>query len=237
MLLVACSALLLTLPNQIIDGIKPVFDPAPKFAQAFVNRSQEEPAILQKADPFITAFFLGKAKSMAPLTQTKYTAAQMGICGTILNIFDPALGTSIRAATDRIGKGTKDFDVLTVEEREAIQKAQGESKLVLIANPKTTAADQWKFLAGTHLGMLAGYVTVWHISPKQVTLLQFISDGAKGCAEHAEKPEASGSSELATALKGFAKFSGKTIDEPTIREIGAQVEATLRAATPAKHRW
>lgn len=237
MLLAALSALILSTPSQVIDGVKPVFDPGPRFAQALAKRVTEEPAALQQADSFTTAYFMSKAKTMAPLVQTKYTAAQMGICGTILNLYDPTLGGAVRAGADRISKGTKDFDSLTTLEREEIQKASVASKLVLVGDPKVTQAQNWQFFAGTYLGMLAAYTTVWHISPKQQTLLQYISDSAKGCAEHGAKSEAGGSNEVATALKGFAKFSGRAMDEATIREIGAQIEATLKIATPLKYRW
>jgi hypothetical protein len=237
MLLTALSALILGNPIQTIDGIKPVFDPAPKFAQALAKRAADDPAILQKADPFTSAFFIAKAKVMSKLVNTKYTAAQMGICGTILTIYDEKLGGAIKSAADRITKGAKDFDSLTDAEVEAIGKANLDTKLMIVGEPQTTAEQQWQFFAGTYLGMLAGYTTMWHISPKQPSLLKFISDGAKGCAEHAEKREASSSREISAALAGFSKFSGKTIDEATAREIGAQIEATLKAATLLKYRW
>ncbi len=223
--------------GQSVDGVKPIADSTPKYAQAFAKQANDDPKILEKADPFLTSFFLSKAKSMAPLTQTKYSAAQIGICGIILNLFDEELGTAIKTPADRISKGSKDFDSFTEAEQAALTKRIAASPLLIDIKPGTTKEEIWKYFAGTYVGMLQARTTLWHISPKEPILLKWIAEDLKGCAEHAAKPEASSMPEVASAMKGLARFNGKTLDQATMREIGQQLELTLKSATPAKYRW
>jgi hypothetical protein len=225
-------------PMQVIDGIRPVDVGTPKYARAFVKQATEGAANLVSPDLFAAGYFSTKAKMMSPLVNTKYTAAQMGVCGTVLGLYDTKLSQAIKSAADRVIKGSKDFDSFTKEEQDAIGKAisAADSPISLFSENRS-ATDQWQYFAGAYLGTVAAYATVWHISPKQPALLSLIKDAVKGCAEHGAKAEGSSRNAVAENLKGFAKFQGRTLDEAAMREIGAQVEATLRASVAEKYRW
>lgn len=231
------SLLVMWTSAQSIDGVKAIPDAAKNYAQALLAHSKDDESVLKRPDAFLASFFVAKAKSMAPLVHTKYTAAQMGLCGIVVGIYDTELGAEIKGPSDRISKGTKDFDSLTEVENEQIKKALIASPLLLVGKKETTKKELWKFFAANNLGMLNARVTVWYISPKQEILLKFIAEDIKGCVERGSEPDSKSMPEVATALKGFGKFVGKTLDEPTMREVGLQVEATLKAATPAKYRW
>jgi hypothetical protein len=109
-LALACAAAF-----QTVNGVKPIPDPTPKFAQATAKMFTDSPTLMEKPDWFQAGFYSMKVKVMLPLMQTKYTAAQFGICGTMLGLHDPQLGLNIRMAADRISKGDKDFDSFATE--------------------------------------------------------------------------------------------------------------------------
>lgn len=231
------SLVLLSSPAQSIDGVKAIPDAAKSYAQALLAESKEDESVLSKPDAFRATFFMTKARTMAPLMQTKYTAAQMGLCGIVVGIYDEGLGAAIKGPADRISKGAKDFDSMTEEEDALLKKAMGTTPLLLIGKKETTKSDSWKFFAASNLGMLNARVTLWYISPKQETLLKLLAEDIMGCVERGGEADASAMPEVATALKGFNKFVGKRLDEATMKEVGLQVEATLKAATPPKYRW
>ncbi|HVT13843.1 MAG TPA: hypothetical protein VHE55_16390 [Fimbriimonadaceae bacterium] len=231
-------SLLLARP-QTIDGIKPVFDPTPKYSQAYVKQLKELGGLDGSSpDLFAIGFFSMKVKMMMPLVQTKYTAAEMGVCGTMLGIYDPEVTKAVKAAVDRITGGTKDFDSFTKEETDKVSSLMAKDSSPLYPFKQgRTEEQQRQYFAGGSLGSLCAYTTVWHISPKQPQLLKLIGDSIKGCADAAGKPEAKSRPDVAAALNEFAKFQGKTYDEATMREIGKQIEATLKASLDPKFRW
>jgi hypothetical protein len=235
---VLLAVLTTSLGGQTVNGIKPIPDPTPLFAKAYVKRIQEDAEFAAKPDMFAVGFYAMKVKMMIPLSQTKYTAAQIGVCGTMLGLYDPELSKTIKAATDRITKGDKDFDSFTKTEQEAINKgiANEASPVYPFAKPATKAST-WEYMSGAFLGAVCGYTTLWHLSPKQPVLLTTLSQAAKSCAEQASEPEAPTRREIAESLKGFAKFAGRTFDESTMLELGKQIEATLKVSLPEKYRW
>lgn len=237
MIAAVISMLVLSSAPQSVGGVKAIPDGARNYAQALVAWSKDDESVLSKPDTFLASFFMSKAKSMAPLYHTKYTAAQMGLCGIVLGIYDTDLGASVKSPADRITNGKDDYGDLTDAEKERISKAMVATPLMIIGKRDTTKADIWKFFSATSLGMLNARVTMWYLSPKQETLLKWIAEDVKGCAEKGGEADGSAMPEVATALKGFSKFVGKKLDEATMKEIGAQVDATLKAAVPAKYRW
>lgn len=232
------AVLIPTQPLQTINGVKPIYDPTPKFAQAQAKQMGDIAEASLTPDMFAAGFYSMKVKSMVSLVQTKYTAAQFGICGTMIGAHDLTLGNAIKSAGDRISKGDKDFDSFTEAEQEAIRKAFSNDKSPF--NPVANTNNKGRFdryIAGGSLGSLCAFTTIWHISPKQPTLLKLIGDAVDGCAEAGAKNAESLDPEIATNLKGFARFKGKTYDEATMKEISGQIEATLKSAVPAKFRW
>ena len=221
---------------QTINGVKPVDDGTRKYAVAFVKQASEIPAVAQKPDPFMAGYFSYRAKVMASLIHTKYTAAYMGICGTVLGLYDEGASKAIKAASDRITKGSKDFDSLTADEVESINKELARWNPSIENLTGFGGEGAGPFLAGARLGMLAARVTVWHISPKQKILLTDITDAIKGCSETGEKGQG-GNPDVAQALRGFASFKEKEMDEATVRSVGKQIESVLRASLPEKYRW
>jgi hypothetical protein len=133
-------------------------------------------------------------------------------------------------------KGEKDFDKLTPEEVEAINKALAKLNPYPEKLPGIADEGARPYLAGARLGMLASRVTVWHISPKQKILLGDMADALKALAESGEKGQGL-SADLTAALKGFAEFKDKELDEATVRKVGKQIEAALRASLLEKYRW
>jgi hypothetical protein len=74
------------------------------------------------------------------------------------------------------------------------------------------------------------------MSPKQKILLGDMADAVKGCAEAGQKTTV-GNADVISALKEFAEFKDKELDEATVRKMGKQIEAALRASLPEKYRW
>lgn len=234
----ALTFTILSSPAQAVDGVKPIFDPTPKYSKALAAYFQDDSAVLVKPDMFMVGFYSMKIKGMSPLVQTKYTAAQMGICGTMLGVFDDKVGEAVKAATGRITTGSKDFDSFTEAEQKAINGALANSSSDLYPfNEKVGKEGLDRYMAGASLGSLCGYLTVWHISPKNETLLKFIGASVDGCVEAAGKPDGKLSSDVIANLKGFSRFKGKTYDAATMTEISKQIEITLKSSVPAKYRW
>jgi hypothetical protein len=224
--------------GQTVNGVKPIPDPTPLFAKAFVKRITEDAVFASKPDMFAAGYFSMKVKMMIPLTQTKYTAAQIGVCGTMLGLYDPELSKTIKAASDRITKGDKDFDSFTKPEQEAINKAIANETSPLYPLGKTaTKESHWEYMSGAFLGAVCAYSTLWHLSPKHAMLLTTLAESTKACAEQASEPEAAARKDIVAGLSGFAKFQGKTFDEATMLEVSKQVEATLKSSLPEKYRW
>ena len=232
-------ALTLLLASQAVDGIKPIIDGTLNYAKAYVGQVSANPEMAQKPDPFAAGFWTQRAKVMAPLMHTKYTASHLGISGVVLGLHDKDVAASVKAPAERIKGGTKDFDNLTKDEQDAITKALGNDQgtLWFVGKAGVTEAESWQYFAGSQLGTLSAYATVWHISPKQEILLKWIGESIEGCAEQAGKQGAASRGDLAEALKGFAQFKGKTLDEATMRGIGKHIENTLRISLPEKYRW
>jgi hypothetical protein len=232
------ALLCLFLPTfyQTINGIKPVDDGTKSYAKAFVKQYTENPSTSSKQDQFLVGYLSFRSKVMASLVNTKYTAAHLGMCGTMLGIYDADAGRAIKVAADRITKGDKDFDSLAPLEVEAINKALAKFNPFTEKLPGKAEAGAGPFLAGARLGMLASRVTLWHISPKQKILLGDMTEAMKACAESGETGKDL-NADLASALKEFAAFKDKELDEMTVRKIGKQIEIALRASLPEKYRW
>lgn len=224
---------------QVIDGIRPVDDRTVEYAKAFLKQVQDEPEALSEPDPFMAGYFGFRAKALAPLLHTRYTAAQMGLSGVVLQLFDPKLAAAVAKATDRIKQGPKDFDSLTEDEREAINAAWsaegGLNRKFLLG--EVSESDRWRYMAGAALGEASAHLTVWHISPKQPILLEWIQRAMKSCREHAERPEAAKHQGLAQAMRAFSVHEGKAVDETRVRAIATSVEEALKASLPSKYRW
>jgi hypothetical protein len=233
---IAATAFLIA-PNQTVNGVQPIFDSGPKFAQAYAKRLNDEKTLETTPDYLVVGYFIMKAKVLAPMQHTKYTAAQMGICGTILSLYDTKLSMAIKLAADRVTKGSKDFDFLTKAEVDAIEKASGDSPYGTLKAMELSKTAAWESFTGNSLGMLAAHLTIWHISPKNEILLKWLAEDVQGCADQSAKLTVANRRELVDGLRGFSKFTGKKLDAATLREVGAHLETVLKAATPQKFRW
>jgi hypothetical protein len=234
-----CAALLASPSPQVINGIRPAIDGMVPYAQAYAKYSGDDLGLITNKDYFAIGYFGYKAKFMSALTNTKYTAAVMGICGTMLGLWDAESKKAVKTGTDRISSGSKDFDTFTQAERDAIGKAltNDTNGMFPITMQQKKPEVLMDYSTGMALGGLSAYITLWHISPKQPILLEYISTSVDSCATAGTKLTNPARKDLADQLKLFAQFKGKTIDEPTVREIAKQIELTLRSSVPEKYRW
>lgn len=231
------AASLLGAAPQSIDGVKPVNDSAGKYAQAFVKQLNDDPEITKKPDPFLVGYFVMRAKTLMPLMHTKYTAAQTNLCGIILGVFEPEVGEAMKAATSRVIAGAKDFDTFTEAEIAAVNKPMAKPGSLLSPLTHLEGGARWDYFAGGSLGALSAYTVAWHLSPTSKTFLEWVEEALQACVTQADKPGRERRAELAEALLAFRGSQGKPLDAAAMARIGQLIEASLKAATPAKHRW
>jgi hypothetical protein len=237
-LALTCAAGIAFAQPQTINGVKQVFDPTPKYARAILASTEGDANADKNPDMFVAGFFAMKVKTMIPLVQTKYTSAQIGICGTLLGFYDEGARTAISTAKDRIMNGTKDFDSFTEEEKKSIGEPLANPKSVLYPfDEKKGKSGLANYMAGASLGSLCGYMTLWHISPTNASLLKYIGEAVDSCAELPKKADIKLSADVLAGFKGFEKFKGKTYDAATMGEISKQLESTLKSSLPAQYRW
>lgn len=224
---------------QTVDGVKPIDDGARQYAVAISKHASDSPDVLKSADPFLAGFFSFRGKMMAPLMHTKYTAAMMNLSGIIMGLYDEGAAKAFRAPYERIVQENKDFNKLSEAEIRAIGEAimKDEGPFNPLASAYTKGSPAWRFRAGMSAGSLSAYITVWHLSPKQEILLDWIKGAVESVAKAGSESKEPADKPFAAALAAFSKFKGKTLDAATMGELAAHLSAALKLTLPEKYRW
>jgi len=146
---------------------KPIIDGTGAFGKVLVQRLGTDPdgRLRKNIQPFVIGYCGWRVRSLTLYPITKFEGMQLGLCKTILDVFDPQITTVLNGIETRADSVSIPIEATPAESKviqDFVAVKYGMFYMGLSdVNAKPDTSAKWKYGVGSGLGELAADVTLW----------------------------------------------------------------------------
>jgi len=146
---------------------KPIIDGTGAFGKALVQRLSTDSDGRQRKNiqPFVIGYCGWRVRGLTLYPITKFEGMQLGLCKTILDVFDPQITPALKGIENRADSVSIPIEATAAESKvieDFVVVKYGMFYMGLSdPNAKPDPNAKWKYGVGSNLGELAAHLTLW----------------------------------------------------------------------------